>query len=152
VSYTFDEAMKILADAEQQGLGGSALSTFVVTQDDSRTAWGRGNLYRYANNRLGNLGHVSDPSFVFAWRFSDRQAFTGQMDLVGLDVTRVSATKYRGDVVLYAWGGAKYSVDLVPAQKGNMLIGYGPTIGYGPDAALHCISIQNVSTGPIEFT
>jgi hypothetical protein len=149
MSLTFEEAMAAIAEAERKGLGGFALAAFVVTQDDSRTAWGRARLFRYADDRLGNSLHIQDPSVSFVWQFSDRARFSGQTDLVGLDVFAVGPDKYRGDVSLYTWGGAKYSVDLAPASKGRMLIGYGPTIGFGPEAALHCISIQEVRTGPI---
>jgi hypothetical protein len=149
VSLTVEEAIAAIAEAEREGLGGFALASFVVTQDDSRTAWGRGRLCRYADDRLGNSLHIQDPSVSFVWQFSDRARFFGQADLVGLDVFAVGVNKYRGDVALYSWGGAKYSVDLSPAQKGKMLIGYGSAIGFGPEAALHCISIQEVRTGPI---
>jgi hypothetical protein len=65
VSLTFEEALAAIAEAERQGLSGAAFATFVVTQDDSRTAWSRGRLDRYADDRLGNSLAASDPGTSF---------------------------------------------------------------------------------------
>ncbi len=150
MAYTFEEAQQAIQAAEKQHPGKVAYSrgTVVITQNDSRTAWGRGNLYPYAKNKLGNLGHVSDPNFIFLMRFSDRNLFAGNADLVGLDIVKVSAGNYRADFVLYSWGGVKYSVDLKPAGQAatKLMIGYGNTIGFLPAAAaaLYSVSIQDI--------
>jgi hypothetical protein len=145
--YTFDEAM---ASLTKHGRSAFAPATVVITQDDSRTAWGRGRLYRYADDRLGNGAHVLDLKDSFSLMFSDRQWFFDQSftvfqpDRVGLDIVKVGANRFRGDFYLFNWNSA-YSVDLEPASQGKLLIGYGKTIGWGPQAALYCVSIQGIT-------
>jgi len=140
MAYTFGEARAAIQKVQQQGLLGSVRACVVVTQDDSRTAWSRGNLYLIANDTLGNLPYLQDPNIIFNTRFSDRNYFSGQMDLVGLNVVEVGVNQYRGDFVLYSWGSVKISVDLTPAPQGKMLMGWGAPIGYLPHPALHCVS------------
>lgn len=105
MAYTFSEAQDVIKNAEQQGLGGYVGTSLVVTQHDSRTAWSRGRLFRYADDTLGNLFHIADVTFSFYTKFSDRNVFAGQADLVGANVVRVGAGPIprRSRVVLLGW-------------------------------------------------
>jgi hypothetical protein len=144
MAYTFDEAQDLIKKAEERGEGRYVRASLVVTQHDSRTAWGLGSLYRYSDDMLGNLRHFSNPNDSFSMRFSDRNTFSGQADLVGSDIIRVTQNQYRAEFVLFNWGGVRLKVDLAPAPQGNMLIGWGNPIGYLDSQALYCLSFIEV--------
>jgi hypothetical protein len=150
VAYTFSEAATELA----ANAPSHVLATLIFEQEDSRTAWGRGNLFLSAGRAksLTNIG--KDLGNAFKMQFSDRTTtsagspFSGETDDIEMSITMIGNV-LQARIVLKSWGDAEYLVSLkpTPPASAKMLTGWGNEIGDdGTRQALYCISLNEVNT------
>jgi hypothetical protein len=127
MALTFAEATAQLGPAAPGVM--NVLSTLVITQNNSITAWGRGGLILTPAGSLGNLGN---DLHAFPMQFSDRGAsnpFSGDTDRIELNLAKVSSSTFEATIVLKRWGDATYKVNLTRKGKSKMMTGWGNAIG-----------------------
>ena len=146
MAYTFDEIFANPAPTDPNEYD-EISTTFVVTQEDGRTAYGADWFgLDYAARVLRRGINNSDPALDFYIVFSDRNRFYGPADGMGIQISSISTSTIRVALTLKSWGNAQYSVDTdLPANSaavGKVYQGWGETIGHGSGRALHCISFN----------
>src|SRR5437773_11561733 len=135
MALTFTEARNQVI----QGPGDSNLvvATLVITQDDSRTAWGgEGELLLKA--ATGSLSNIGGTAKQFVMRFSDRgpSPFAGNSDQIELELAQLSSNLFEATILLKSWG-ATYKIRLSSQPRGikaKMLTGWGNAMGGTADS------------------
>jgi hypothetical protein len=155
MAYTFDEIFANqppTAPDEQD----EVLTTFVITQEDGRTAYGLDwFIVDYPTQILVRGIGNAEPIFDFSLSFSDRNRFAGQADRLGVQISRLSTSMIKVVYTLKSWGNVQNSVDIELVANygvvGKIYQGWGSTIGNGTGRALNCISFNSIRRSRIEI-
>ena len=159
MAYSFDE---LFTYQIPQGQLAQCATTFVITQEDGRTAFAQHPLQIDVKSHTLSAGGSADPAFNPSFFFSDRGRFGGGSDTFRISIKAASPPPKPGQPVrppprgidatftLDAWGGTQYTVtlNLQPnfLQVGKLYEGRGQTIGHGTGLALHTLAFGQITT------